>query len=325
MVMTANPKRRPYQADSLRGAVLVRLGMFAGRVSRAWGQRALGTFFATLDRVGASRGERCRVEFIPGKWFELEVCEPYWAPTIIGGRPYERELGHILDRLKHHRAAFVDGGANYGYWSLVASSEALGYAPVIAIEANPKTYARLARNSELNGGTITTFNNALSDRTGESIRIHVSEFHAVSHVEQVAEAGTVVDVPTITVDDAIERAGASRHEAFVIKLDVEGWELPTLRGCRRVREAHDCAIIFEDWPDKGLPIVAHLLSEGDSVFYIRQDASCLAVTDVASGQRAVRGDSRRDHGANFVAVNRKDALLSTFAKWTAERSANERA
>src|SRR6185369_7766134 len=64
---------------------------------------------------------------------------------------------------------FVDGGANFGYWSVLASSKPFGGHKVISIEASSANAARLTRNSELNGGRLNIVHRAIGATTGNKV------------------------------------------------------------------------------------------------------------------------------------------------------------
>lgn len=130
--------------EELGSSAALRVAKAIGFTSRAWGQVGLGTIFKAIGRVPALESMRCCVEFEQGSFFETKIFEPYWGPTVVGGRPYEPELAASLRAFAGVDATFVDGGANYGYWSIIATGRNVAFRRAVAIEPNPSTFAHLA-------------------------------------------------------------------------------------------------------------------------------------------------------------------------------------
>lgn len=113
--MKARSFPRPARRHGIRGVVGVGVARSIGRLSRLWGQWGLGTIYKHVGRLPGLSGARCTVEILPGSFFETGVFEPYWAPTVMGGRAYEPELVHALERMAPLGPTFIDCGANFGY------------------------------------------------------------------------------------------------------------------------------------------------------------------------------------------------------------------
>ncbi len=122
--------------------------------------------------------------------------------------------------------AFLDLGANIGYFSLLASQR---FGQVHAVEASPQIADRLRANLELNGaGNVSVHEVAVGDRTG------VIPFYAgqddnagCSSTLPSASRRLVCEVPmqplaSVVGEDVLARAG-------FIKIDVEGGELAVVR------------------------------------------------------------------------------------------------
>lgn len=127
---------------------------------------------------------------------------------------------------------FIDVGANIGSYTVLAAG-AVG-ADVMAIEPSPNTFEQLQDNLHLN--RLNTLVTPFLAAAGE----------AASRVQFVADSGTtshvlpgtssvVLDGPgTLQVDvvmlDSLIASGPTKHSQLVMKLDVEGYELPALKG-----------------------------------------------------------------------------------------------
>ena len=68
--------------------------------------------------------------------FAMPFCDAYWSRLLNCSYHYEQEIEASLRAARHERYTFVDCGANFGYWSLLASSRAFGVQQAIAIEAS---------------------------------------------------------------------------------------------------------------------------------------------------------------------------------------------
>ncbi len=304
-----------------RSAVALAMGIAAGRISRIWHQRGLGTIFTWLHSVPGLGDTSCRVEFMEGCFFESEVLEYFWGPTVIGGRAYEPELMSALRWVGALHPILIDCGANYGYWSIVATSKAMGFRHAIAIEANASTFERLVVNAHANGERFTCLHHAVGERSGVLLRLADARSHATAHVD---DSGDGPEVETISIDDALDRTGLQGEERFVVKLDVEGYELPALEGAKRLRATKDHLFCVEDFAQHSdFATVRELLRLGYRVFFIKPDGRCLRIPDRESALRIATHPSkdplrwlmaRRGTGnaRNFFACLPDSAFLPPF-------------
>eukprot|EP01062_Namystynia_karyoxenos_P044635 TRINITY_DN32922_c0_g1_i1.p1 TRINITY_DN32922_c0_g1~~TRINITY_DN32922_c0_g1_i1.p1 ORF type:complete len:442 (+),score=93.75 TRINITY_DN32922_c0_g1_i1:176-1501(+) len=146
-------------------------------------------------------------------------------------------LLHLLMRpaLDREPGLFLDLGANLGYMSLYAL--AMGHR-VLAFEANPVTRRKLAlslwlshglgvRAEVVPGGTVPFV----------SVDGNYGGSHIASAADGPAGAAGAVRVPLTTVDAELEARGlfadSEGREPVLIKLDIEGQELPALQGAAR--------------------------------------------------------------------------------------------
>lgn len=299
--------------------VAVGLARVIGRTSRLWKQRGLGSIYKMLRRAPVVGRARCVVELSRGTYFETDVFEPYWAPTIIGGRPYEPELMYLLERVGSLKPVLVDAGANFGYWSVLATSAEIGFAGAVAIEASPNTSRFLRANARLNGDRFHVLNRAVSAKSGETVRLAESDGHAVAHVNA---SGSGADVETISLDDAVREAGLWDRERFVLKIDVEGLELAAFEGSRELRNSKDHVVFVEDFPDTGaggFENVAALLDEGYVVSYVGADGRCESIRSVAHVFEAMKKHPNAGRSRNFVATKPTGAFFDVIDRWAKER------
>lgn len=130
--------------------------------------------------------------------------------------------------LPQERAVLLDVGANIGLFTLfmVWKYGRERFAAIHLFEPNPDTYTRLKRNLAANGleGLCTAHMIALSDRAGT---IYMESPHGYSVLNMISETGTV-PVACETLDAWRTAHGVGAIDLF--KVDVEGHELPLLRG-----------------------------------------------------------------------------------------------
>jgi len=161
--------------------------------------------------------------------------------------------------LRHLRrgGAFLDVGANIGYFSLLVGHEFGGRCPVTAFEPNPKICALLRRGAECNRGSaaIEIVEAAVSDAAGELGLVVDGENtgHAFLGTDGTGSARVAV----VKLDDWLAQH-PPRGRIAAIKLDVEGCELNALRGMESTLREHRPALVVE-------VIEGHLRQFGASV------------------------------------------------------------
>lgn len=140
---------------------------------------------------------------------------------------------------------FIDGGANIGSYTLLAS--VIAGAQTAAFEPDPETAGHLARHVRINGiESLTTLHEtALGDRSDT-----VSFTTGLATMNRV-EGGGQQRVPMIPLD-SLELAPS------LIKLDLEGGEIAALKGAARTLEQPNLlAVICED----NAPATAQVFAE----------------------------------------------------------------
>lgn len=164
--------------------------------------------------------------------------------------PYERELRFVSSMLSQHRVA-IDIGAHVGLYTHVL---ARGSQRVIAFEPHP-TCALYLQNLALKRCAIAAL--AISDRSGSAtLRVpgeHDDENRALStiHSSNDFKAGvncsdeSVYRVETSTLDDALKGRLLPSDSVGFIKIDVEGHELPVLKGAEATITMHRPMLLIE--------------------------------------------------------------------------------
>ena len=179
---------------------------------------------------------------------------------------YETDIVALMSELLQVGDTFLDVGANVGYLSAVAASLVGRAGQVHGFEPVPKYFAALARMADINPAhQICVNQQALGDESGTA-NIDVTNLDNMGWNTLVPEfmtAGTVdesVEVPVGRLDDYIETH--SLDNIALIKIDVEGYEFPALRGLSRILAQPDrrCPILCEIAPS-AYPLLNTSLAE----------------------------------------------------------------
>jgi FkbM family methyltransferase len=151
-----------------------------------------------------------------------------------------------FDRLIQSAACVLDVGANVGIYTYWATLNAPPSCKVIAVEANPGLAGLVAANLVAHGAPNTEVVAAATTDTPGDLMLHVGHLDSVSsidpeHVETHGGSSGTLVVRGTTIDAIVAERGVKPD---VIKIDVEGHELATLRGARHtLREAHPAILV----------------------------------------------------------------------------------
>lgn len=175
-------------------------------------------------------------------------------------------------------SAFIDAGANIGFFTVLAAKIVGDSGHVFAVEMMPETVAMLREHVASNGcdGAVTIFETAISDTSGDVISAVMpqSKFGRASIIlNPTDERERHVEVRTRTLDELIERFD---RPIDLIKLDLEGAEGLALKGAARTL-MRTRAVIFEQLP--GETGAGHLLEQNGFTLSWLDGNNILAVRD----------------------------------------------
>lgn len=242
--------------------------------------------------------------------FRVMLNDPYWVTLLVPWYKYEPEVANVLEQLLDDKAYFFDCGANQGYWSLFAS-EQIDQARIFSVEASKNTAALFQANKELNGRSFTVLNNALGGKDGEEVLLRTE---ASNHAgASVTDSGSHDDdnseaVIMRTLDSLIDEFDIPIKTApIVIKLDVEGCEIPSLEGAAKLLSEGDVAIIYEEFTTRSKHPVTDFIVDTLklSIYFVSRAGKYHLVDDLAaflSGQDTSHGN------VNLVAVTEGGTL-----------------
>jgi FkbM family methyltransferase len=156
---------------------------------------------------------------------------------------YEPELVY-LERILSPGKVFIDVGANFGIYSLVASRLVGERGRVIAFEPSIQSFPVLQKNIALNKQTnVRAIRAALSETGGRAWLYHARDPVCDSLGRDLSFGGAGEEVVLESFDHVLQESGIGRVD--VIKVDVEGAEELVLRGAVGSLTTHSPIVIFE--------------------------------------------------------------------------------
>ena len=141
---------------------------------------------------------------------------------------------------------FVDVGANFGFYSLIASQIVGAAGHVYSFEPSPSTLELLRLNTHAYGN-ILVIDKAVSDRSG-----HLPFFHTPDYVNsgtvanppfQAADEIVKINVKAIRLDDFFP----SDFEINFLKVDIQGDDLRAINGAKSLIERSPGLKILVEW------------------------------------------------------------------------------
>jgi FkbM family methyltransferase len=237
----------------------------------------------------------------PDHWFFTRLCDelgyrvPVWTRLGNGmkirvawndfvGRSicqkgyYELETVALLASLLKPGMIFFDVGAHVGQYSLVASERVSRNGQVHCFEPDPETYRWLLTNIQANHlGNVHSNQTAVAEETGDKPFFLATPedigSNSLSPPSQLRDSGRTTLVHCITLDEYIERNRIPRVD--VMKIDIEGAELPMLNGARKLLGSENAPLIvieFEEERQKAFGnscavLAKALFNRGYQLFY----------------------------------------------------------
>jgi FkbM family methyltransferase len=204
-----------------------------------------------LLRLANELGYRIPASATLGNGMKIRVAENDGVGRIILSRGYhEGETVEVLKALLAPGMVFFDAGAHVGQFTLVGSQLVADAGAVHSFEPDPETFRWLSLNVRHNKLSNVHLNQlALSNRT-ETRQFFLGSPEGMSsnslamHKEY---SGRKYDVHCTTVDEYMKNKQIIGVD--VIKIDVEGAELPMLRGASSLLEREDRPFIIIEFEE----------------------------------------------------------------------------
>jgi FkbM family methyltransferase len=189
------------------------------------------------------------------------------AGQWIFSRAYFFYKRHIEDSyralVKRHPELFrgghvLDIGANIGYTSMVFAHAIDPEYRVYSFEPeqfNLRLLDRLAKSRRAQG-RIVPIHAAAGERDGSTELWRNKNHHGdhrvvTSHFREIRTVGASVQVPMLKIDTFVEHQGAGFPLRF-IKVDVQGYELPVLKGMQSALEYNPSAVLAIEYAPQEL-------------------------------------------------------------------------
>ena len=176
--------------------------------------------------------------------------------ALDGFESYESELVAFLKGYPYPISLFVDGGANIGFYSILVQAYLPSLTRIVAVEPFSENVAYLRRIKELNGLRFELVDRAL-DGTGEKLKTIfyptssnssklscnaslINQFRGTAGIFRHLDC-RMEQVKTVSLSSLIE----GHNDPALIKLDIEGNELPVLMSSENVLRRDNIDFIVE--------------------------------------------------------------------------------
>ncbi len=233
-----------------------------------------------------------------GARFAFPAWDSYYGHYLFGGVAYEPEITLLLAaHSTNQTASFLDCGANYGYWTVIAAGALNGR--VVAVELNPTTIEWLRTNAARLGPRVASVNAAIWDTDGEAMSISRVGPNQ-SHSAELSTSDS--EVRSRSIDSLVSELGLVPCD-LLVKIDCEGAEIRALAGAAQTAARGAC-FVLEDHGSDPECAVSRRLFELDWNVAVFDDARRRwhRVFDVAE-VKAIKTDPVR--GYNVVAWSGK--------------------
>lgn len=186
-----------------------------------------------------------------GKRIRLYPDCPISSQFMYTPIPDKREI----DVLRKHAkgATFIDIGANIGGYSVMLSDVVSN---IIAFEPDETSFHRLKDNVTLSGTLAHIEQMAVSNYIGQG-QFSKTKAKPTNRLLSPHEEGVLVQVTTL--DHYADKYQLPLESKYILKIDVEGEELQTLKGAKFFLQTYDITgILLESFPEQFIKVKAYL-------------------------------------------------------------------
>ena len=189
--------------------------------------------------------------------FAFPYGDGYWSKLLNRSFSYEDELELLFRDSADVDYTLLDCGANYGYWSVLASSAPYGSHKAIAIEPSSPNFAKLANNAKINGNRFDVMKCAIGASRGTA-RLSGTKHEAFSIA---GSQGDGEEVPVIALDNLLDDGKIAADGKYLIKLDVEGVEIEAMKGGARLLQGDSVLLCEEHGNDRHHTVSRYILEQ----------------------------------------------------------------
>ena len=177
-------------------------------------------------------------------YFSFFLKDPYYNRLIYPKFKYEPEIEFLLKKLRDIDFLFLDAGANYGYWSLLASSKKFNKKKAIALEPLKSNYNFLYKNKLDNKNRFKSLNLGVGEKK-KYTKIYYSDQNSNVGASIYKDNNKKLISEKIKIDKIDNILSKRKEKNLVIKIDIEGNEINALNGAKKTLKKN-CLIIYED-------------------------------------------------------------------------------
>src|SRR6478672_4026289 len=197
------------------------------------------------------------IKLNPDAVFEFPYGDGYWSKLLNRAYNYEDELELLFRDSIDGVYTFIDCGANYGYWSVLASSKPFGAHKAIAIEPSAQNFPKLANNARVNGNRFEKMKCAIGATRGTA-RLSGTKHEAFSIAGDQSDGE---EVPVIALDNLLDDGKVAPGGKYLIKLDVEGVEIEAMKGGVRLMQGDSVLLCEEHGNDPQHTVSRYILDQ----------------------------------------------------------------
>ncbi len=282
-----------------------------GFLSRPFGYRWFGWVGVFVSRY-ADPNELCRLKLSEDSIFSFYLADYYWSKLAYAGFSYEPEIEQVLKLISSVDYLFLDLGANHGYWSVLASSKALGSKNTVAIEPVKRNFERLSAHNRLNHNRFTAIRSAVTQSGGSSVNIYTADDsfanEGASMIKQTFSNSAQFEcVESVSIDQLVNQF-SNPGQGIVVKLDVEGMEVEAIKGAKESLN-RELLLIYEDHGnDPQCEVSAYVLGLGLTVFHLEHGI----FSEVNNIDDVKTIKTRANKGYNLFAFNQSPRFSKVF-------------
>ncbi|MBW7912989.1 MAG: FkbM family methyltransferase [Taibaiella sp.] len=229
---------------------------------------------------------------------EMQVLLPAATDIYLaGGKTHSSEirLAKFMINKLQPGDCFLDIGAHFGYFTLLAASLVGDNGKVYAVEPASETYALLQQNTAV-WNNIKLFHKAVSDKTGMvsfyEFPVRYSEYNTLD-VEKFLKEDWIkkynpqkTEVQATTIDGFLDE---NKLNPAMIKIDVEGAEVQAIYGGAHTWQGQSPVLIME-YLDEGnessyTRAAAAMYGYGYQSYMITDDGKLAETSDILSYMR----------------------------------------
>jgi len=229
-----------------------------------------GNIFRRVALRALWRGKRVPVRTVAGPVLMAREGE-FIGNHLINTRCHDPALSELLWRMIRPGDLCVDVGANIGYITLLMASRCGPEGRCLSYEADPGIFEELKSNTAGNhfDSIVEAHQVAVSSAAGIlRFKRALGANAGLGRVCDETASAEMVEVRAACLDDWLQSRGLVR----VLKMDVEGHELPALQGMQNALERRQVEhLFFEDHQGLDSEVARFLRNHGFKVFSLQKE------------------------------------------------------